>query len=315
MRTHSTPHLADPLAGRPPRGWAALPERGSTGALMLIHWIAVRIGRGTARLILHPIALYYVLTAGAARRASRAYLRRAFGRDARWTEVYRHVHCFAATILDRALLLRGGAERFDIEVHNGQVVLDALAAGRGCLLLGSHLGSFDVLRVADATGPRLPVRALMDVQHNRNISRFIAALNPEMAATIIPACGVDAMMNARDRLDEGCLVGILADRPVARDRTARVPLLGGEAALPTGPLALAAIARCPVVLGFALYRGGRRYDVHFELLAERVAREPGRHNEEIARWVRRYAERLEHYMRLAPYNWFNFYDFWADDDR
>jgi predicted LPLAT superfamily acyltransferase len=24
----------------------------------------------------------------------------------------------------------------------------------------------------------------------------------------------------------------------------------------------------------------------------------------------RYVERLEHYCRLAPYNWFNFYDFW-----
>jgi len=26
--------------------------------------------------------------------------------------------------------------------------------------------------------------------------------------------------------------------------------------------------------------------------------------------LRRYAERLEHYCRIAPYNWFNFYDFW-----
>ena len=26
--------------------------------------------------------------------------------------------------------------------------------------------------------------------------------------------------------------------------------------------------------------------------------------------VRTYAARLEHYCRQAPYNWFNFYDFW-----
>jgi len=26
--------------------------------------------------------------------------------------------------------------------------------------------------------------------------------------------------------------------------------------------------------------------------------------------MQRYAERLEHYARLAPYNWFNFYPFW-----
>jgi Predicted acyltransferase len=27
--------------------------------------------------------------------------------------------------------------------------------------------------------------------------------------------------------------------------------------------------------------------------------------------MRRYAARLEHYCREAPFNWFNFYDFWA----
>jgi predicted LPLAT superfamily acyltransferase len=27
--------------------------------------------------------------------------------------------------------------------------------------------------------------------------------------------------------------------------------------------------------------------------------------------MRRYSARLEHHMRRAPFNWFNFYDFWA----
>jgi predicted LPLAT superfamily acyltransferase len=28
-------------------------------------------------------------------------------------------------------------------------------------------------------------------------------------------------------------------------------------------------------------------------------------------WLQAYVARLEHYCRLSPYNWFNFYDFWA----
>jgi predicted LPLAT superfamily acyltransferase len=30
--------------------------------------------------------------------------------------------------------------------------------------------------------------------------------------------------------------------------------------------------------------------------------------------MQRYADRLEHYCRLAPYNWFNFHDFWQSDE-
>ena len=36
----------------------------------------------------------------------------------------------------------------------------------------------------------------------------------------------------------------------------------------------------------------------------------GERSAAIEQLLRRYAERLEHYCRLAPYNWFNFYDFW-----
>ncbi len=27
-----------------------------------------------------------------------------------------------------------------------------------------------------------------------------------------------------------------------------------------------------------------------------------------------YVERVEHYCRVAPYNWFNYFDFWQDAD-
>ena len=30
--------------------------------------------------------------------------------------------------------------------------------------------------------------------------------------------------------------------------------------------------------------------------------------------MQRYVATLERLCREAPYNWFNFYDFWADDD-
>jgi predicted LPLAT superfamily acyltransferase len=61
-----------------------------------------------------------------------------------------------------------------------------------------------------------------------------------------------------------------------------------------------------------LYRGGNRYELHFERLVDEPRVERSARDAQIREWVARYAARLEHYCREAPYNWFNFYDFWAD---
>jgi predicted LPLAT superfamily acyltransferase len=72
--------------------------------------------------------------------------------------------------------------------------------------------------------------------------------------------------------------------------------------------------QCPVILFFGLYRGGNRYEVHFERLAEVITTNRRRRQEDIRYWTQRYVDRLEYYARSAPYNWFNFYNYWDKDD-
>ena len=106
------------------------------------------------------------------------------------------------------------------------------------------------------------------------------------------------------------MVALLGDRAMPQGRVAEVTFLGSRAVFPTGPYLLAAALGCPVFLTFALHTPPNRYDIHCELFAERVVL-PRREREEALRELaQRYAERLEHYCRLAPDNWFNFYDFW-----
>jgi predicted LPLAT superfamily acyltransferase len=70
----------------------------------------------------------------------------------------------------------------------------------------------------------------------------------------------------------------------------------------------------PVVLGFGLYRGGNRYDLCFEAFQERFETSRAQRGAAVGGLIQRYARRLEHHARAAPYNWFNFYDFWHPDD-
>jgi len=290
--------------------WTTLPERGTPASLRIIAWIAAHIGRGAARLLLYPITLYYVITARAARRMSREYLKRVRGGSAHWWHVFRHFYCFAATILDRVYLLHGRFERFGVTVHGKEILQRQIESGNGSILLGSHLGSFEVLRALGVMQRRFPLKVLMDTVHNQNITRFFDALNPEIAGTVIAADRADTLIRVKESLDGGYFVGMLGDRVSGGDKTTQCQFLGTPATFPAGPVLLAAMMHCPVILFVGLYRGGNRYEIYFEHFADEIVLDRDRRAESIQLWTQRYARRLEHYARLAPDNWFNFYPFW-----
>jgi predicted LPLAT superfamily acyltransferase len=290
--------------------WATLPERGTPASLRVIAWIAAHIGRWGARLLLYPITLYFVITARSARRTSYEYLKRLRGESARWWHVFRHFHCFAATILDRVYLLRGDFERFGITVHGKEIVHRQIESRKGSILLGSHLGSFELLRALGVMQRSFSLKVLMDPLHNQNITRFFDGLNREIAATVIAPDRADTLIRVKESLDAGCFVGMLGDRVSGGDKTTQCQFLNAPATFPAGPVLLAAMMRCPVILFFGLYRGGNRYEIYFEHFADQIDLDRVRRAESIQLWMQRYAERLEHYSRLAPYNWFNFYPFW-----
>ncbi len=118
------------------------------------------------------------------------------------------------------------------------------------------------------------------------------------------------MLEARDKLDSGYLVGLLADRGLADEATREHAFLGQPASFPIGPFRIAAMLRRPVFFMTGLYLGGNRYRIHFEPLADFSRVEPGARDAAIVQAQAQYVARLEHYCRLAPYNWFNFFDFW-----
>ncbi len=293
--------------------WKQRPEGGGRFALWIIRSIARYGGRALGRACLYPITLYFLLVRGPERRASRAYLTRVLPAPPALPQVARHIHTFAATILDRVFMLSGQMQRFDIEVQGIDRLHAALDRGRGVLLFGSHLGSFDALRALSRARPDVKVRVLLDKAHNPAITQLLDALNPEIAAGVIDAGqdGPSIVMGIKQATDDGALVALLVDRARPGEPALSVPLLGDEAAFPTAPWLIAAALKVPVVLAFGLYRGGNRYDLIFETYCEAGIDIPRRDRVPALRaLIRGYAARLEHHARSAPYNWFNFYDFW-----
>jgi predicted LPLAT superfamily acyltransferase len=276
--------------------------------LRLMLWITLHMGWAVARGLLVLIAGYFFLTSSRARAASRGFLGRALGRPATRRDEFRHIFTFASVILESVFLLSGRTSRFRIDIEGLESLTASLAKGRGCILLGAHLGSFEVMRSIGRASP-VTVRPLM---HRRNV-RVIAlleALDPALAAAVIELGTPGAMLQVQEALARGEIVGMLADRALGEQKLIDAPFLGSLAPFPAGPLVVAAKLGAPTVLFYGIRTGPRCYTVQFEPFADRITLQRATRSADLEAWVARFAASLEKRCRAHPFNWFNFYPFW-----
>ncbi len=293
--------------------WAEREERSNLPLLRAMTWISLRFGRPVGRAVLRVATVYFVLFSPSARRASRGYLRRVLSRPARWRDVYRHLFTFGATIHDRIYLMHGRFDLFDIRLQGEGLVHAALADGRGVFLMGAHLGSFEVVRALGRTQPGMRIAITMYEDNARKINAALAAINPAAKPEVIGLGRVDAMLKVHEALDANSMVGMLADRTLLREAGAsvqRMAFLGTPAMFPLGPLHMAAVLKRPVLFMTGLYRDGNRYDVHFEALADFSNVRRDERAAAVQAALARYVALLERDCHAAPYNWFNYFDFW-----
>ena len=292
--------------------WQQLAEVGSLGALRAMGALYRTFGRRFSVLVLYPVAAYYFVRHRYIRDASREYLR-ALDQPAGAGDVFRHIFEFAVQIFDRMVLWGGGLAQLRMD-HAGSEHLFALhRARRGALLLGAHLGSYDMPRqLAGSYG--LVLNAVMFTAHAERINRFFEQLDPTSRVRVLSLQpgSLRTAFEVRACLDRGELVGILADRvPVGSGETpVLLPFLGREMAFPLSPFRLACMLGCPVLLSLCVRKG----DAHYETVVRpigggaKVAR--SEREKAAVELARAYVQGLEEACLRHPYQWFNFYDAW-----
>jgi predicted LPLAT superfamily acyltransferase len=297
--------------------WARQPERSNARTLRLMAWLSLQLGRPITRLLLYPIALYFLIFSPTARRCITGWLQRVRADtlwQPSWRDLFRQFHSFASVVHDRVFLVNGQYQMLDIHLHDDKLIHQLRMNGRGLMLMGAHLGSFEVLRSMGRQQTGLRVVMAMYKDNAQKINDLLTAINPAASFDVVALGHVDSMLQLHALLDANSIVGMMGDRSLGDDATRSIPFFGDPAPFPLGPFRMAAILRRPVVFMVGLYSGGSRYDIYFEQLADFSNVPAGARQAHMEAAMDRYASLLEKYARVGPHNWFNFHDFWQTAD-
>ncbi|TWI66330.1 putative LPLAT superfamily acyltransferase [Pseudoduganella lurida] len=296
------------------RHWAAIDEVSFVAGMRFMFWVCRVFGRWPFRIVLYPVLGWYLLTQGRARRASGEYLRRVRARTGKAVPgVLAHFASFGENLLDK-LLLWGGLYGIEgVRFHGAGVIEEAVAAGRGGVLVCSHLGNIELTRVLSRQRNDIRTTVLVHTKHAQAFNRLMGKLNPASQTNLLQVTDMTpaTAMMLSERVQRGEFVVIAGDRvPVSgNEHVAMADFMGEPAPFPVGPYLLAGILQCPVYLLFTVCVDGVT-EVHIEHFRDGVRLPRQGRTEALAGLARAYAARLEHYALRAPLQWFNFYDFW-----
>ncbi len=296
--------------------WAHLAERGSYAGLVFCAAAYRLLGRTACRLILLPIVFYFFLFGKKQRNASQEFLTRVLKRKPTLAESLRPYINFATRTLDVLIAWQGGITSKNITSANPQELASITEDPRGGLVVVSHLGNVDISRAVLDKKTRDRLTILVHTRHAENYNRIIRRFNPDATTRLIQVTeiGPDTIINLKQRVENGEWIVIAGDRVsvLSRDQSVAVPFFGKNAAFPQGPWIMGALLECPVYLLFCM-QDGQGYNLTMERFAETIDLPRATRAEGVRHYVARYAARLEHYAMQDPFQWYNFFDFWADN--
>lgn len=173
-----------------------------------------------------------------------------------------------------------------------------------------------MLRVL-AERQKLAVNVLMFTRHVEKITSFFERLHPGERLRVIQMDpgSIRSIFEIKACIDRGEFVGMMGDRvwESHRHRSVSIPFLGRHARFPLDPFLLQAVLGCPLLLTVCIRTGPGRYAASTQPFAPAGVvprRDRVEHAEELAK---RYVAALEEWCVRAPYQWFNFFEFWRDE--
>ncbi len=300
--------------------WADIAESTCVWGIWSLYAVNRLFGRALFRVLLYPVVIYYWLARPAARRASLDFLRHvhrysgACGAEPGLRHSLRHLMSFAETLLDKMLAIGGRYPFNAVRREGAELMARQRDSGRGAVIVTAHMGCLELCRVVSTHKAGLRVNVLVHTMHAERFNRILSRLDPQSVVQLIQVTEITpaTALMLQQKIEAGEFVAIAGDRvPLEGGRSVTVSFLGAPARMPIGPYALAALLRCPL-LAMSCVRAGDGHLLRFAKLADAIVLPRGARQQALTDHAQAYADWLAMQVCAAPYEWFNFYDFWSD---
>lgn len=293
----------------------------------------LRVMKMTPKIFIHfivfPVSFFFYVFSKRARDFSILYQKQlkefTNGELPKKISAYKQIFAFSLCVVEK---MEGWLGRFDYDKlikHDDDlsVILEQLANGKGAFIIGSHLGNMELLRSISSLNTlgvekHVDVTAVMEMDATSQFNSVLKTVNPNVQMNLINAkeIGPETMCILEDRINEGGLVFVAADRTstTARTRVIRNKFLGKEAEFPYGVFMMAALLKVPVYYIFGMRDKTVTLFPKHHIYVEKstVDLECARNEREqrINDLCMEYVGKLEKYVKLYPYQWYNFHNFW-----
>lgn len=294
---------------QPEKAWTGKSRGGALGYRIFI-WVLRRLGLGAAYTLLVFVAFYFLLFSFKTTRLTYRFLRQRLkkGRLAAVGGVYRTYFSLGHALIDRMAFMSGLGHRYTFE-FDGVWNLEALRDGnQGALLIGGHLGNWDIAGeylhsqgISDANRTHV---VMLDAEHQR-IKQLLEQIDSRVRLSVIPIKeDMSHIFQISQAIANRDMICIHGDRFVPGSKTITAEFMGEPAHFPLGVFQIASRMRIPCTFVFAMKEGLRHY--HFYSTPPKVYK--GKPEEA----AQDFARQLEKMLLRYPYQWYNFYDFWAE---
>ena len=259
--------------------------------------------------LLVPVSLYYAFREKKSRRAI-AYFRSHLGLTTTFFHHWRHFFSFGMNILDRYAFFMQPKAPFSFAAINEEAIVNALAEGKGAILLSAHVGNWEIAGNLLHDRIQTPIHyAMIDAEKPEIRNVFAKALKRRRILIIpINQDGIGFMTEILNALRRNEIICMHGDRMFGKKGNAAL-FFNAPVMFPRGPFAIAAATGAPIIPIFTYKRGLRQYIFH---TFDRIdVNEP--EDSQYAEGLDKYVHFLEQVVKENPYDWFNFYDFWGDE--